>query len=233
MDSRKNKFSESGGVDMIGIVIPAHNEEEHLIKCIKSLKQAIQIIDHYPENIEILIVLDSCTDQSLNIVNQLEMSYLLCNEQCVGKARDLGVRHLILKGAQWIACTDADTCVDIQWLQQQIDHQPIDMICGVVDLDCFNKLSKSAQEKYKAHYQDQMDHRHIHGANLSFSSEAYLKVGGFPPVCCHEDVRLVEQFLKHQYKIIWSNSVRVTTSSRLIARAPNGLSTFLNKLDIQ
>lgn len=76
-----------------------------------------------------------------------------------------------------------------------------------------------------------MDHRHIHGANLSFSAAAYLQVGGFEALTCHEDVGLIQRFLDFEYQIIWSNLVRVTTSSRLNARAPNGLSSFLKQLE--
>ena len=76
-----------------------------------------------------------------------------------------------------------------------------------------------------------MGHRHIHGANLSFNSEAYLNVGGFAPLACHEDVDLVNRFKAQGYDILWSNKVRVTTSSRLEARASEGFAAFLNNLE--
>ena len=76
-----------------------------------------------------------------------------------------------------------------------------------------------------------MGHQHIHGANLSFSSKAYLNVGGFAPLACHEDVDLVNRFKAQGYDILWSNKVRVTTSSRLEARASEGFAAFLNNLE--
>jgi hypothetical protein len=91
-------------------------------------------------------------------------------------------------------------------------------------------LSITKRQKYLAHYKDQMDHTHIHGANLSFSTEVYLLVGGFEPISCHEDISLIEKIKSLPCNITWSNLVRVTTSSRLNGRAPQGLSYFLNNL---
>lgn len=212
----------------IGIVIPAHNEEQFLAACLQSIRQAVQYIDD--DQVDIVVVLDSCTDQSRSIVQAYQVNWIECNYACVGKARDLGIRHLIQQGARWIACTDADTIVEPDWLLRQMQHQPTDAICGIVMLDDLSQLPPEKQQKYLTHYQDSMDHQHIHGANLSFSADAYLQAGGFEPVSCHEDVSLIKKFITQCCKITWSNLVRVTTSSRLNGRAPQGLSDFLKQL---
>lgn len=215
---------------MIGIVIPAHNEEEHLSDCLLAIQQAVDELSASVQ-VRVLVVLDSCTDQSLKLVQRAGINYLQCAVRCVGHARDLGVRTLIATGARWIACTDADSKVDRFWLKQQLSHQPADVICGVVEVDSWQHLSSLTRQRYLQHYCDDMDHRHIHGANLSFSAEAYIKSGGFGALTCHEDVGLVKRMLNLQYKVIWSNRVRVMTSSRLIARTPQGFSTFLKQLE--
>ncbi|MGE8559707.1 MAG: glycosyltransferase [Acinetobacter sp.] len=217
---------------MIGIVVPACNEEEYLQACLNSIYMAIQALPIWSRDVHVLVVLDSCTDQSLAIVERAGVSYLKCNVRCVGKARDLGIRHMIRSGATWIACTDADSCVDKDWLIQQLKHQPVDAICGIVEVDSWQNFSVRSQKKYLAHYQDRMNHSHIHGANLSFSSNAYIQSGGFEALCSHEDVNLIQRMLDLDLKIIWSNLVRVKTSSRLNARAPNGFSSFLQQLEI-
>ena len=181
-----------------------------------------------------LVVLDSCTDNTLALVKSAGVDYISCEEHCVGKARDLGIHHAIVQGANWLACTDADSQVTIDWLEQQIIHitqQPTDMICGVVTVDSWAHLTEQTQKEYVAHYQDIMGHYHIHGANLSFSAEAYLAVGGFPALACHEDVGLVKKFEARHYIITWSNKVRVVTSSRLQARATDGFAAFLANLE--
>ncbi|AMN68126.1 glycosyltransferase family A protein [Psychrobacter sp. P11G5] len=217
----------------IAIVIPAHNEAMTIANCLASVQTAIaqlpSTIAAYP-----LVVLDSCTDETLTIVKGTGVDYISYDYRCVGRVRDLGIRHAITHGATWIACTDADSVVTKDWLVQQITHitdQPTDMICGVVSVDSWVNLTPQTREDYMAHYQDMMGHRHIHGANLSFSSEAYLTVGGFAPLRCHEDVDLVKKFESQGYAITWSNRVRVITSSRLDARATEGFAAFLANLE--
>ena len=213
----------------IGIVIPAHNEEEYLNACLQAVQNAIIQLNHVV--IDVVVVLDNCSDQSLSIVKDNHMNWLVCNYGCVGQARDLGIRHLIAQGATWIACTDADSCVDLDWLKCQMYHLPTDAICGTVSLDNMNHLSVSTQRRYSEHYQDRMGHQHIHGANLSFSAQVYTEVGGFEPISCHEEVSFIQKLILKKYTIVWSNLVRVTTSSRLTARAPQGLSHFLIQLE--
>ena len=217
----------------IGIVIPAHNEAMTIAQCLASVQTAIEQL---PLTIKasILVVLDSCTDDTQSIVKAEGVDYLYCDYHCVGQVRDMGIRHAITNGATWIACTDADSTVPMDWLLQQIEHisqQPTDMICGVVDVASWAHLTPQTREDYIAHYQDKMGHRHIHGANLSFSSAAYLAVDGFAHLPCHEDVDLVKRFEDQGYAITWSNRVRVQTSSRLQARATKGFAAFLANLE--
>ncbi len=217
----------------IGIVIPAHNEAEHITACLTAINTAIKQL---PPTIcaTVLVVLDSCEDDTQKLVDCLGAASLACAFRCVGQVRDLGIRHLIAQGADWIACSDADSQVEPDWLISQLHHlqqAAADMICGVVDVDSWQHLSHMTRERYIAHYQDKMGHRHIHGANLSFSAKAYLAVGGFDPLPCHEDVKLVEKFETQGWHIIWSNQVRVATSSRLDARTQGGFGSFLANLE--
>lgn len=217
----------------IGIVIPAHNEAMTISACLKSIHKAItqlpSTILPYP-----LVVLDGCTDETLALVKNAGVDYIECDCHCVGRVRDIGIRHVIENDATWITCTDADSIVTTDWLVQQVNHieqQSTDMICGVVSVDNWAHLTPQTQEAYILHYQDMMGHRHIHGANLSFSSKSYLAVGGFAPLPCHEDVDLVKKFKDQGYVVTWSNKVRVITSSRLDARANGGFAAFLANLE--
>ena len=217
----------------IGIVIPAHNEAMTIGNCLASVQEAIRQL---PSTISVypLVVLDSCTDDTALIVKAAGVDCLPVEYRCVGQTRDLGIRQVIAQGATWIACTDADTMVNKEWLVAQIKHmtcQITDMICGVVCVNSWAHLTAQTRKAYAAHYQDRMGHRHIHGANLSFSSDAYLTVGGFSPFHCHEDVDLVKKFESQGYVITWSNRVRVVTSSRLQARATEGFAAFLANLE--
>ena len=219
----------------IGIVIPAHNEADSISACLDAIKQAIAQLSS-DIAVQTVVVLDSCDDDTLSQVQNAHLDWLRCEFRCVGKVRDLGVRYLIEQGADWIACTDADSMVESDWLVAQIKHLKAEtaaMICGVVSIDCWDALSESTKQQYLTHYQDCMNHRHIHGANLSFASQDYLAVGGFDELTCHEDVGLVKKFEQANLPIIWSNLVRVVTSSRLDARAEEGFAHFLRGLENQ
>lgn len=220
-------------IRQIGIVIPAHNEAEHITACLTAVKLAIAQL---PPNVtaSVLVVLDSCDDDSEQRVKLQGIPAINCAFRCVGKVRDLGIRHLIEQGVEWVACTDADSRVEPDWLIRQLSHIEQDraeMICGVVSVDSWEHLSPVTREKYLAHYQDRMGHRHIHGANLSFSATAYTQVGGFDAIACHEDVELVKKFEAHGFNIVWSNQVRVMTSSRLEAKTQGGFGSFLGNLE--
>ncbi len=52
---------------MIGILIPVHNEEQLLDLCLETIKQAAEHPDLKGERVEVLVVLDSCTDSSADI----------------------------------------------------------------------------------------------------------------------------------------------------------------------
>jgi len=52
---------------MIGILIPVHNEEQLLDLCLETIKQAAAHPDLKGECVEVLVVLDSCTDRSAEI----------------------------------------------------------------------------------------------------------------------------------------------------------------------
>lgn len=235
----------------IAVVMPAHNEQDQIAQCLLATIQAKAALNSYLEDnhlaqiqVSIIVVLDSCTDNTQSIVEKFandypEVQYLKCDYRCVGQVRALGVRHAINQSAEWIACTDADSQVSEEWLVAQVRHlqaewlnkQSCDMICGVVCVDSWEHLSKNTKAKYLAHYQDRMNHRHIHGANLCFLVESYTKVGGFSELACHEDVDLVKKFEAHHLAIIWSNQLRVMTSSRLQARASEGFASFLLNLE--
>lgn len=237
----------------IAVVIPAHNEADSIADCVTAIARASEVLqayltkNHFPQlQVTVITVLDSCSDDTQIIMEKLQveipnLQYLTCDFRCVGKVRALGVSHAIKEGADWIACTDADSHVSENWLVAQFEHlqvaclknKPCEMICGVVSVDDWSHLSEITKEKYLAHYQDQMNHRHIHGANLCFSAKCYEKVGGFSDLACHEDVDLVKKFDAQNFNIIWSNQVRVTTSSRLEARAKEGFAHFLADLQQQ
>ncbi|MFO2464241.1 glycosyltransferase [Pseudomonas sp. 15FMM2] len=215
---------------MIGILIPAHNEEALLPEC---LEAAIVAANHpalLGEEVQILVVLDSCTDRSAAIAQDYQVQSLCVQARNVGQVRGIGARHLLNNGARWISCTDADSRVAPDWLVAQLALE-VDAVCGTVEVDAWSEdFGCSAQARYEQAYQACEGHRHIHGANLGFSAGAYIRAGGFEPLACHEDVLLVRQLERCGATIAWSHTPQVTTSGRLDCRVQGGFGDYLRSL---
>ena len=86
---------------------------------------------------------------------------------------------------------------------------------------------------YDATYMDADGHRHIHGANLGVSADAYRRVGGFRPLASSEDVALVEALQNSGASIAWSAAPRVVTSARRNFRAPLGFGATLQRVELE
>ncbi|XBD42272.1 SAM-dependent methyltransferase [Acinetobacter thermotolerans] len=216
--------------------IVACNEELEIANCLQALERARQYFYQHQSqtkniDIEILVVLDSCTDRTLEIIKTYNVSMISCTYRCVGQTRDLGIRYLIEQGCDWICCTDADSRVSLDWFTSMLKHQPTHVICGVVEIAEWQHLSDATRQDYLSHYQDRTGHRHIHGANLCFRASSYLALGGFKAMPCHEDVDLVKRAEKIGLHISWSNQLRVITSSRLNSRVDEGFSRFLRVIE--
>ncbi|OYU09229.1 MAG: glycosyl transferase [Pseudomonas sp. PGPPP1] len=215
---------------MIGILIPVHNEEALLGECL----EAALIAAHHPgllgESVQILVVLDSCSDASGAIAQTFAVQRLEVQARNVGHVRGVGARHLLNQGARWISCTDADSRVAPDWLVAQLALNA-DAVCGTVTVDTWSEgFDSAAQIRYLQGYQACDGHRHIHGANLGISASAYIRAGGFEPLACHEDVQLVRDLERCGALIAWSHSPQVVTSARLEARAQGGFGDYLKSL---
>lgn len=215
----------------IGIVIPAHNEEQFIERCLTAINQSIE---HVSVTVITVVVLDSCTDNTLEIVQSFGVNYLTVDAHRVGAARKAGVDYLINKGCDWICSTDADSTVTVDWLEQQltlIDAHKADMICGVVHAI----FDEPLHEKTQAHYEESITHairlKRVYGANLSFSVKAYQSVGGFDNAAFNEDVTLVGKFKKARHSVMWSDKVMVHTSFRKDSRTPVGLGASIRTRD--
>lgn len=214
---------------MIGIVVPAHNEEALVRDCLRALKMAASHPALSGEPVEIVVVLDACTDATGVLANAggaTTLSIRACN---VGMARAVGAQLLLLRGARWLAFTDADTVVSPSWLADQLSLGT-DVVCGTVAVDDWTPHGRNAT-LLKAHflqtYADREGHAHVHGANLGLSSMAYMRAGGFKQLKCSEDVALVNALVASGASIAWSAKPRVTTSARKQARAAGGFADAL------
>ena len=86
------------------VIIPAHNEEKYIAKCIKAIRRAEKLIPN--ENVQILIVLNRCTDRTSDIAKKYGADVIYNSDKCLSKIRNAGVRAA--KG-KFIVTIDADS----------------------------------------------------------------------------------------------------------------------------
>ncbi|ART62720.1 glycosyltransferase [Kushneria marisflavi] len=212
----------------IGVVVPAHDEEQHLDACLESLTRAARHARHHGHEVTLVVVLDSCQDRSNAIARAYEVTRVSVSARNVGVARHAGVRALP-KGVDWLAMTDADTCVPETWLTALYGFDT-DAVCGGIHLTQWHGLAPDLRARYLAHQRQNLERHYVYGANLGISMAAYQALGGFRPLRCHEDVNLIERLMASGGSVTWASTCRVMTSARGQARAPDGLGALLHTL---
>lgn len=216
---------------MIGIIVPAHNEEATIGHCIESLLAAATHPVLRGEDVQIVIVMDACTDATAEVVADYPVQSVVVKYQNVGRSRSAGANLLIDQRARWLAFTDADTVVPGSWLVDQLRFQT-DAVCGTVRVDDWSLHSEDVRKRYDSLYTPVEGHQHIHGANLGVDAQAYLRVGGFKPLTAHEDVHLITDLRDAGASITWTTVNCVTTSARLDCRCREGFGDYLRSLAI-
>jgi glycosyltransferase involved in cell wall biosynthesis len=214
---------------VIAVVVPAHDEETHIAACIASLLCAARCPLLMGEKVIVVIVLDACSDATGDIARGLDAVTVAADTRNVGAARALGAELALDMGARWLAFTDADTEVDAGWLSAQMGLE-CDAVCGTVAVRHWDVYGEQMRLHHDATYCDVDGHRHIHGANLGVSADAYRSAGGFRPLASSEDVALVESLQRIGRHIEWSTAPRVFTSARTNYKAPDGFGATLERL---
>ena len=70
------------------VVIPAHNEERYVARCIRSIRTAAK---QYAGSVEIIVVCNRCTDRTAAIAEKCGASVILNEERCIAKVRNAGI----------------------------------------------------------------------------------------------------------------------------------------------
>ena len=86
------------------VIIPAHNEEEYIGKCLQSIREAEKHIQ--PASLEIIVVCNRCTDSTALISEQYGARVLVNDEKNLSAIRNTGI--LAAEG-EIIVTIDADS----------------------------------------------------------------------------------------------------------------------------
>jgi glycosyltransferase involved in cell wall biosynthesis len=222
----------------IGVVVPAHDEEDLLPSCLASLRHAERGLRNMP--VHLVVVADACRDGTIQAARSAGAAVVTIAARSAGAARAAGMQEVLRRtpdldpATVWLATTDADTLVPPCWLRQQAHYADMgwDAVVGVVRVADWSGHRPAASSLFGDYYAGGAGpHPHVHGANLGFRADAYLAAGGFPEVPTAEDHALVASLATHGSRVLRTRAVTVVTSARRQARAPHGFSGFLAQLD--
>lgn len=72
----------------VTVVIPAHNEEKYVERCIRSVKASAA---HYGGEVEIIVVCNRCTDRTAELAEAGGARVLFNEDRCIASVRNAGI----------------------------------------------------------------------------------------------------------------------------------------------
>lgn len=222
-------------IDDVVVAIPARDEALSLptaLAAIETARAALAAWDPHPPRVVVVVAADRCTDATAQLARDAGATVVETFAGKVGAARSAAVATgLAAAGppsACWIACTDADSVVHVDWLRVHLAaaRGGADLLLGSVrpspddltphQLDRWHRLNPQAEV-----------HPYVHGANLGVRADAYLRVGGFAEVSEHEDAALVGALRTGGAVVVTTDRAPVITSGRTHGRSPGGFAAYL------
>ena len=186
------------------VIVPFHNEEEHIEKCVQALLN--QSIDR--SEYEIFFVDNNSTDKSASIVRKyLGINLLYENKQSSYSARNKGIQSS--KG-EIVAFTDADCVVDRDWLKNLsacLKESGQDIVLGSHKFDygrsrILRMITDYENAKIEYIVTAPLSKNYYYGFtnNMAFKASVFKKVGLFSEVERGADTEFVHQYLSLESK---------------------------------
>ncbi|OMH32517.1 hypothetical protein BGP79_08600 [Tersicoccus sp. Bi-70] len=235
----------------VHVVVPARNEELLLPGALSALRLALDHLAHTHPDVraDVTVVLDACTDATADVVAAAPwVRSHAVDSGTVGAARSAGVETAAVEtagvdgigpgrpdpgggGAVWVASTDADSRVPVDWLSVLVElaDDGADLVLGTVQPDPADTPPAQLAAWHRRHDLAE-DHPYVHGANLGIRLSAYRAAGGFGAGAAHEDVRLARRVRAGGGVVVATDRIRVTTSGRGTGRAPAGFAGYVRSL---
>jgi glycosyltransferase involved in cell wall biosynthesis len=222
----------------VGVLIPARDEEDLVSRCLVSVLEAKKALRNLA-TADIVLVVDNSTDRTSELARDVMKRHgtvLQANAGCVGTARRLAARQALARYSGpldrcWLANTDADSVVSMDWLTRQLAfaEEGVQVVAGTVNVDNFQEHGPDVPRRFRQSYEIASDgsHGHVHGANLGVRADMYVRAGGWDHLPTAEDHDLWARLKAVNAVTRSTNSVEVVTSGRRQGRAPHGFADAL------
>jgi len=210
-------------VPLVSIIIPAHNEEATIGKCLASLEN----LDYPSDNLELILINDGSTDGTKKIMESFVQSsrfhctYLETEGVGAPKARNVGLTHA--KG-DYVAFTDADCVVERKWLKNLIKNFGVAEIVGVggpnITPDDDTEFAKCVGtvltflskpgSRYASNPDKPMEIFHNPTCNVVYRKKVIEEVGGFNENLVNCEAEELDYRIRERgYKLLYTPDARV------------------------
>ncbi len=199
----------------VTVVVPAHNEEEHIAETVENLKRM-----EYPGRLEILVVDDGSTDRTCELAKKAGARVLRL-EKNRGKAAALNYA-LRNCSSELFAVVDADTYPKRDALLKTVGFFSEPGVAAVTS-SVFVKRPRTLFEKFQAveyitvswtrKMLEEMESIYVTPGTLSvYRRDVILKLGGFDETNLTEDIEIAWRLINEGYKIRMSLTSEVSTA---------------------
>lgn len=202
------------------VIIPAWNEAKYLPATLRALERQ----SYAPK--EVIVVDNMSRDHTGEIARAWGATVLLCEKKGVAYARQMGLEAA---KTDWIATTDADSLPIREWLGFMNVAASVPgrtALYGPMRFfglkEPYPRLTELSYSTF-LHVARVMGKPNMGAANMAYSREAALMVGGYAAVEAYEDV-ILGQELGRMGDIAYVSGALVETSAR---RLDKGVVQFL------
>ncbi len=137
----------------VGVVVPAYNEAASIGGCLRSIAAAAA---HCPIPVRVIVVADTCTDDTARIARAAGADVIEVHVRNVGLVRAAGCRDVTGDdpGGLWLAHTDADSTVPPDWLTAQLTYAAAgaDVTAGTIRVADWREWPAGLHAAYERYY---------------------------------------------------------------------------------
>jgi cellulose synthase/poly-beta-1,6-N-acetylglucosamine synthase-like glycosyltransferase len=213
----------------VSILIPAYNEEKTISKTISSILD----LDYPKEKIQIIVINDSSTDKTAEVVRHFKKVNLIYNKhQGVGKASALNKGLKYVTG-EFIAVVDADSEVDKESLKKLIVCFDDEKVGAVISSIKIKNLKNTYHHIQRLEYilatflrklMSKIDTLHITPGVLSvYRTKLIKELGNFDENNITEDLEIALRLRANNY------SVKMSHDSITYTNVPSNFKSLWNQ----
>ena len=191
-------------MQLLSIIIPAHNEEKYIEKTLKSITNSTY------KNYEIIVICDSCTDKTEQIARKYTNKVYKTNYRNTSKNRNLGAKKA---KSNYLIFIDADTTISKNYLKEIFNTLQNNYDYGTAK---WVSEKQTFYGRYFAYDNNKFNLQHkIFAGNCFIKKDAFNKLKGFnESMLKGEDSDLGQRLFKSNYKFKYLNTVYYIPSER-------------------